>query len=518
MPFLLGLFVVLAHTLSTTGWQLNHFPGDLGDARFNNYILEHAHRYFTGQEYAFWNAPFMYPEPDVISYSDNLLGAAPIYSVLRIVGADRELAFQLWYIAMALLSFTACFAFLNWYFKSKYAAVTGALIFVLSIALESQLTHAQTFPRFPIPLAFWMCFLFMKELQAKYFFAAILLVVYQFYCGIYLGFFLAVPIFCMLILSILFRWDKFTQVIRHIRWSVLILGSILLNIVLINPLISRYSDRAENIVPNTYEYVFDTLPSLQSFFHSKSGSLFWRFLNERVLPYRDPWDHQIFVGGIATTCLIAFLILLTVRIVQFRGLKSVQSGKPAMALGISAIIMALFFTKSEGFSFYYLLFDLPGYPSLRSLTRVINIELLYFAFAVAFVANVILKKYHTCRIPVFLLFTIIIIADNYIPGESRYRTPKELSLNRIQPLIDKMRPIPSGSVISYEPVANGSPSITLQLDGMLASQSLGLKCLNAYSSTSPIPYQSYWNRLDGAGRMEWLNSFGLTDGNVVVIN
>ena len=66
-PFLLGLLLGLYFiTLNVVGHKLQYFPGDLGDARLNIYLLEHAHKFFTGQLKSFWNAPFMFPEPNVI--------------------------------------------------------------------------------------------------------------------------------------------------------------------------------------------------------------------------------------------------------------------------------------------------------------------------------------------------------------------------------------------------------------------------------------------------------------------
>src|ERR1043165_2325664 len=75
-------------------------PGDYGDARFNNYILEHGHNFLTGKVKQYWNAPFMYPYPNVIALSDNLLGTLPLYSAFRIAGFDRETAFQLWLLCL----------------------------------------------------------------------------------------------------------------------------------------------------------------------------------------------------------------------------------------------------------------------------------------------------------------------------------------------------------------------------------------------------------------------------------
>ena len=43
-PFFMGLIiVVMFFALPIVGFELSHFPGDLGDGRFNNYMLEHSY-------------------------------------------------------------------------------------------------------------------------------------------------------------------------------------------------------------------------------------------------------------------------------------------------------------------------------------------------------------------------------------------------------------------------------------------------------------------------------------------
>ena len=54
-------------------------PGDIGDGRFNNYVLEHFFSWITGKTPAFWNAGFYYPFPYVLAFSDNLMGSGPFY-------------------------------------------------------------------------------------------------------------------------------------------------------------------------------------------------------------------------------------------------------------------------------------------------------------------------------------------------------------------------------------------------------------------------------------------------------
>ncbi len=80
---LVGLWFVVIKPL---GPGLSLVPGDLGDARFNNYILEHFYQWVIGRVSDYWNAPFFYPFQNVFAFSDNLLGAVPLYTFFRMVG------------------------------------------------------------------------------------------------------------------------------------------------------------------------------------------------------------------------------------------------------------------------------------------------------------------------------------------------------------------------------------------------------------------------------------------------
>ncbi len=93
--FLLGLWLVILRPL---GPHLALVPGDLGDARFNNYVLEHFFHWVTGLTRDYWDAPFFFPFHQTITFSDNLLGSAPLYALFRWTGLDRESAFQGWYL------------------------------------------------------------------------------------------------------------------------------------------------------------------------------------------------------------------------------------------------------------------------------------------------------------------------------------------------------------------------------------------------------------------------------------
>lgn len=516
-PFLLGfVIVVLFFALPIVGFDMSYFPGDLGDGRFNNYILEHAHQFFIGKE-AFWEAPFMYPEPNIITYSDNLVGSAPFYSVFRLLGGDRETSYQLWVVLMFILNYSSAYLFLNWQFKNKYAAVVGALVFSCSMAIQSQMTHAQTFPRFPIPLAFWMAMLFMKELKPVYLFGTILMIVFQFYCAIYLGFFLVVPIIALLLLALIFNRQKLMGLITNIKWLSYSVGGGVLNVLFLLPLMFPYYLRSKEGGLNDYVSIINTLPTVRSFFYSKNGSLLWDKLSQVGSDYPAAYDHQIFPGGIVMLSFVVFSFLILRNVLNKKKFRKNTIQLSTKVLFISAAITFLFFIRYQGLSFYTILFELPGFGSLRSLTRIVNLELLFFAIATTYVLTFVFDKYKKRTLPLFLVVILLFIVDNHFSGENSYRTEKGSAQHRVNVLIEKMRNIPEGSVVSYEPEFDGG-STFYQIDAMLAGQSLGLKMINGYSAKSPPGYYTFWSEMTEESRKNWAIINNLKNEEIFVIH
>lgn len=518
-PFLLGLILgIYFITFNITGKYFTHFPGDLGDARFNTYILEHAHKFLTGQTSSLWNAPFMFPEKDVITYSDNLVGTAPFYSFFRLIGFDREASFQGWFLLMTILSYSCSYFFLNWYFKNKYSAVLGALVFAFSMALQSQITHAQTFPRFAIPLAFWMGILFMDKLKPIYFFATLFIVVYEIYCGIYIGFMLSIPITVLLLLIIITRWKIFYNKIKDLKWVGMMVGSVIFNILIILPLMLPYFHRAQQTAFNNYENILVNIPTIKSHFFSQTGSILWKVFEKAGMDYPAWWDHQIYSGGIATICLLIFGFIFFAKIINTNFFHQVTINKSLIILFFTGLITFLFFIRFGNFSLYKIIFHVPGFAAMRAIQRIINIELIFFAIATSFVFNYILKKKKKFSILIFILFAGIIILDNYYKKDTSYRTNKQMSQARVNILLDKMKNIPAESIVVYEPEKKESNSFEYQIDAMLASQTLNLKTVNGYSGTSPVGYSDFWEKMNNNSLENWFKTKNYSSDTIYIIH
>ena len=339
---MLGFTIVLFFSLNFTGFGMEFLPGDWGDGRFNNYLLEHSYRYFTLSQKTFWNAPFMCPEPKVLSYSDNLVGSAPIYSVFRILSFSQETSFQLWFYAMNFLNFWACYRFLKWCLKSAKPAVIGGLLFALSISIASQLPHAQTFPRFASPLCLWAIMLFAKDLRPKHLFWAVLAFVYQFYCAIYLGFFLLIPFAIICCGIVLFRFKSIFQKLKSIKWIAKVTGILVLPVLLLLPLMYPYYERSINNGLLTFDEVIITLPTIESFFTSSKGTLFWDFMKNTAADLPFPYNHTIFIGGLGVLGFIGFLMLV---ILKGKTLILDRSKLSHVLMFLTGIIMIIIFLE-----------------------------------------------------------------------------------------------------------------------------------------------------------------------------
>ncbi|MCB0396052.1 MAG: hypothetical protein KDD36_05340 [Flavobacteriales bacterium] len=503
-PFVVGLlagFYFLG--LPVTGRDFAYFPGDFGDARFNMYLVEHATLFFRGWVKDYWDAPFMYPEPHVIAYADNLLGASPFYGLFRMLGLDRHTSFQCWFHLLSALNFTACYLFLFYWTRNAKAAVLGALVFAYSIALQSQMSHIQTFSRFPIPLAFWMSMLFMRRYQPVYFALALGFVVYEFYCGMYLGLLLIIP------MTILYLWMiiKYRRVLlekAHSKnWMKQMVLALLINVLMLYPLLNIYARQMDLASLPSHETILSTVPTITSHFFAHSGSI-WKVLTEFGVDREEAWwHHQIFAGGIATMCILVMIIVVLVRKWRCTWLTDDANDPLLLMVFGSGILMMVLFVKIRSASLYMYLSRLDGFASIRQVARIINVELLFFAIATSFVLRPLFRRYSKWSGLIFIGCLGLLVLDNSYRSEQSYRQSKIKSQEAIAYVEQKLKDLPPGALFSYEPTDTGTVKVFYHIDAMLAAQTYGLKTVNGYSGYFPYGYGDYWKNMNEESRKYW---------------
>lgn len=515
--FLLLIIGLVITTLRITGYELSYYPGKLGDARFNMYLLEHAHQYFIKSASiaeSYWNAPYMFPEGNVVTYSDNLLGTFPLFSIFRLFGAGVVTSFTLWFISLTALNYLSSYFFIKWLIKDRFSAAIGAFIFAFSVALLSQAYHAQTFPRFAIPLAFWAALLFKEKLSPKWLLLTILLVSYQIYCGIYLGFMLIIPMSILILSIIVSEWKTFSRRLKSYHYPLRVLGSLIVGLLSLLPLIIPYKARANELGLKSYEVISGSIPKLRSYFYPVDSAFSWEWfdlVNSKGL--ENYWNHQIFPGGVAW--LAALIVLMIILLKLIKGKLNFRSS--GFLLFISATITFLAFLNFDYFSLYKWVKIIPGFGSMQAIQRIINIELLFFGLASAY----LFKRYlvnSNGRLLYFFLIVAMLTIDNFGNQKKFIRTSISEATKRVDRLSEKLKYVPQRSIISYEPQELKDNSIYYQLDAMLATQRLRLFAINGYSATCPVAFCPYWRKPNEKNRLFWLMSREVTPYKAIVVN
>ena len=164
-------------------------PGDLGDGRFNELVLEHGYRSLAGS-YSWGSPSQFYPQPHTLTFSDTHAGTIPIYAVLRLIGLPIERAWQGWFVIVACLNTLAVFRLFGALGITRN--LRGPLVFAASasaVVVWLAGTHMQMLPFFPVVLAWdqlvrgWPSRSRLRLLAAGGWLA------WQFAAGPYLGFF-----------------------------------------------------------------------------------------------------------------------------------------------------------------------------------------------------------------------------------------------------------------------------------------------------------------------------------------
>jgi hypothetical protein len=129
------------------------YPGDLGDGRFNQLVLEHGWQSLCGH-YEWMSPGQFFPERGTLAYSDTHAGTLPLYAALRLAAISRDEAWQLWFVLVAGLNTWAAFRLFR--ALGVNGCLRGPLVFA-SAASGTMVwltgTHMQMLPVFPALLA-----------------------------------------------------------------------------------------------------------------------------------------------------------------------------------------------------------------------------------------------------------------------------------------------------------------------------------------------------------------------------
>lgn len=482
-----GIFAVASPEVG--GGKL--IPGDLLDARFNIYVLEHGYQWFNGKITSFWDGSYYFPLKHTTAFSENHLGSLPIYAISRFAGLDKETAFQVWVGVGYIANYFVCAYVLTRLKFSPLAAAVGASIFAFSLPVIAQGGHAHLLFRFATPLACLTLWRFIQKPQLLTLALLLFWFTWQLYIGIYLGILLAYLLLALCIVyglraygfsfSVFSCWaEKFREAwaISGFRFRagfvVLVTGFVIAIIALLmqyHEITSIYG------ISRSWGEVKSMLPRIESYLLA-DFSYVWNPAASMVsrIPMRH--EHQLFIGTIPFALVMAALVIKT------------KTGwdelVPLFSWAIFALLILTLYVN--GFTLYRLFYSIPGISSIRAVTRVILVMLfpvaVLSAFTITNLSSLKATRINTGFIS-WAIAVLIIVESSWVHHNT---FPKEASLKRLEE-IKKVLPVdlPQDPIL-FVADKPGEHDYLNEVDGMLVAQELGWKTINGYSGTIPPGY------------------------------
>ncbi|MDI9340904.1 MAG: hypothetical protein QM534_10085 [Sediminibacterium sp.] len=502
------LWGLKASVIQVFGAHFSYYPGDLCDVRFIACVLEHDWQWLCGNTPGVFQALFMFPEPNAITYSDNLLGNLPLYALFRGFNASVFQAFQGWLVLTVALNFMCGFVAFNDFLKDRWFALLAAFLFTFSLALIGQYVHIQMVARYPVPLVFMFLNRFLKSEHTRDILYAALMLVFQFYLSIYLGLLLTFGAAVFVMVAYFFS-SSGKKINRRLLME--ITAILVLAFVLLLPLLWPYYQRTQTAAYPYFREVLPTVPGVATYFRAFYGSTFWPTwaLGTQTNPYA--WLHVLFPGALVLVGLIA-------AVVYVYKTKDKQLGWWLLVMGI----LVLCFFQIGGYSPLALIRKLPGFGTIRVGTRIINILMFFFALIPVYVLQAYSKdKRPTVKITIVLLALVLSFADQHNDWHEFKQTSLKESEARVQNVVKSVqsRYIP-GKHKAFALVTDHFDETSFnayQVDAMLAAYQIGIPTVNVYSSFAPVDYQDFWKHSTPEHLQKWLIHRGMDTTQVVMI-
>lgn len=508
LPLAFFIFGIWYFSIRILGSGLEYIPGDLGDSRFINYLLEHGYQWMCGNTDSFWRASFMYPFEHNIAISDNMLGTLPIYTLWRTFGFEQETAYQLWWISLSALNYWSCYFVLKRWFGKRELAIAGAWIFAFTIFNMGQLNYMQMIIRFMVPVVIYCAAKWVETGKFKYFAVFGVGIVIQFYSVIYTGFFLMyfslgfIFLYMLITKNYKFFLEIFSRqnIYKTLGVSLFCIGAMLW-------LMLPYLHIADILGTRTYDEVAKNIPTFEAYLFPHESTLLWNSWHEAFRPNVPNWWIQYtFAGIIPLLTLICFPLIWIINTVRKTKLDKITLG-----LGLSALCIAALYVRTDDFkTLYVLVFKLPGMNSIRVIPRFMHVEL-FFLIAV-FISLV-------AKMPKSIAYGLILIAilDNSFVPDQIVRTEKREIQQRRTETIALVKANMNANQDAFAIVDTITPFYITQLDAMNASHYVGKPTVNGYSSSCPGEFGEFFSTATDKGLDRWLKHVNISKKKIAVV-
>jgi hypothetical protein len=413
---------------------------DGADGLLNNYFLEHTFQLISNRSYhgTLWSPPFFYPAKNVLTYSDNLFGTAPIYWLFRVVSGPQT-SFGLWMATMYSLNFTAFVFVLRRLRINFILSGVGGFLFAFGMARIMQSGHPQLLPQFSTPLAVACLFAFLRSPTTKRLNLLFAFTFWQLLSGIYLGWFLILGLSACILVTICLNPLRVRRIERGVRrhWLGILLSLLawpLLFLAFLYPYINTSHDLGGGW---DWSQVEQMLPRVESWLLPPPQNFWYPVLGEFPLHIPMRHEHHMFNGMFPLVA--AILAIATVLIFRKR-ISASRRRLIAVCLLTFAVIFGVSLRFSTGQTPWWDVYTMfPGARSIRAVTRIWTIAYVFLLTGGLLGLDALLRAICTnpatrLLISLFLCFAAVSEQMTVVPVNDYY--PNFVAaVNELTPLI-----------------------------------------------------------------------------------
>ena len=458
-------------------------PGDIGDSRFNLYVLEHGYQWMIGSG-SLWNMDIFWPIHGAGAFSDMHLGSLIFYAFPRILGLDMYVSMQVWFMVGLYGTLFSAFFAARWLRCSVLGSGIAAFVFTCALPVTSQISRVQFVHRWAIPWAVVAVISTSRQVIARRnnIFLLIVAVCIQF--TISPGSSVATIFVCSILWGVVIVVDPPMDNLPLIRIKPISAALGLIAIVFAGYVALNYSHfkTIYGIKRETYETLLFS-PTFKALFLA-DHSVLWQGLSFKhsAFDIGRP-EIQLFVGlGTATFVLIG--------VFRASRLKTLE-----IALFIGTLLTFLGIVKIGGWSAFTRIQIIPGFDSVRTPGRFILVLL----FPIGVIAGSGFRSLATSKsstLKSLACALLVFMCVEYSAIDLKTVTKTELTTrteNLISRIDTKLKTLNGEHVDAFLVLDDDEQSSAVQnfesmkdLDAMLASLKIGIPTLNGYSGFLPF--------------------------------
>jgi phenolic acid decarboxylase len=275
------------------------------------------------------------------------------------------------------------------------------------------------------------------------------------------------------------------------------------------PMMARYISITQVTGMRHFEELQNTISRPVAYFFTHVAATTWKSIlsQHSQFAFDEWWVHFMFMGVIPWLGIIAGITLLF--------LKSKNIDKRSIKIALLTLFLCLLFsTNFNGFTLYKLIYALPGFSSMRSIDRFINIESFVFILLMFYSFYELTKINSKWKYIIYSL-PILVIVDNRIDTGELKRYDKVESQQKIAAARKIIHDNYNGKSSAVALMVNNNNKSTPgfhdkliedHITIIMAAQAENVPVVNAYTGHYPDNYMAFFDNMTEQTLIDWCNT------------